>query len=64
LIKWLAGSDKSLIIKKKLNLLWVLCAVNLLFIILAITGVISSVYLITLFIYISVYYFNLNTLNH
>lgn len=59
LVNWLAGSDKSSTIKKKLNLLWTLCIANLLFIILAITGIISSVYLITLFIYLSFYYLNL-----
>ncbi len=58
LIKWISEIDKISPIKKKIFLLGFLCLVNLIFIILAVSGTVPTVYLFTLLLYFGVYYFN------
>ncbi len=50
LTNWLSGTDKSAALRKLLNLLWIMCILNLLFVLLAITGIVSSIYLVTSFL--------------
>ena len=57
-IKWLAVSDKETLLKKKYIFLSLMCAINGLGILLSIMNVIPSIWVVTTFLYWSVYLLN------
>ena len=58
LVKWLSVQNKTSLLKNRFYLLWLICLINLLFVGLAVTGIVSTLYVITLFLYVSAYYLN------